>query len=130
VFYCDCHCNNPTVSHRLFIDGCKGKSPSNMYTVTGYLISCEGGKKCIKVYGDYVIKLWYSRGINELILMLQWLLLQIYDLGNRVNWTPSIYIYFVLILPASSQQNLYDIYHCCVYSTRLLMMDRETVWNM
>ena len=23
--------------------------------------------------------------------------------------------------------NLYDIYHCCVYSEKLLMMDRETV---
>jgi len=31
---------------------------------------------------------------------------------------------------ASSQHNLYDIYHCCVYSTKLLMMDRETVRNM
>ena len=26
--------------------------------------------------------------------------------------------------------NLYDIYHCCVYSENLLMMDRETVRNM
>jgi len=26
--------------------------------------------------------------------------------------------------------NLYDIYHCCVYSEKLLMMDRETVQNM
>jgi len=26
--------------------------------------------------------------------------------------------------------NLYDIYHCCVYSKKLLMMDRETVRNM
>jgi len=26
--------------------------------------------------------------------------------------------------------NLYDMYHCCVYSARLLMMDRETVRNM
>jgi hypothetical protein len=25
---------------------------------------------------------------------------------------------------------LYDIYHCCVYSKKLLMMDRGTVWNM
>ena len=23
--------------------------------------------------------------------------------------------------------NVYDIYHCCVYSEKLLMMDRETV---
>jgi len=27
-------------------------------------------------------------------------------------------------------ENLYDIYHCCVYSETLLMMDRGTVRNM
>ena len=26
--------------------------------------------------------------------------------------------------------NLYDIYHCCVYSEKLLMMNRGTVRNM
>jgi len=26
--------------------------------------------------------------------------------------------------------NLYDKNHCCVYSEKLLMMDRVTVWNM
>jgi hypothetical protein len=26
--------------------------------------------------------------------------------------------------------NLYDIHHCCVYSVKLLMMDRGTVRNM
>ena len=26
--------------------------------------------------------------------------------------------------------NLYDIYHCCLYSEKLLMMDRGTVRNM
>jgi hypothetical protein len=26
--------------------------------------------------------------------------------------------------------NLYDIYHCCVYSEEVLMMDRVTVRNM
>ena len=25
---------------------------------------------------------------------------------------------------------LYDVYHCCVYSEKLLMMDRGTVQNM
>ena len=29
-----------------------------------------------------------------------------------------------------TQQILYDIYHCCVYSEKLLMMDRGTVRNM
>jgi len=37
----------------------------------------------------------------------------------------------VLILRASKQSaNLYDMYHCCVYSEKLLMMDRGTVRNM
>jgi len=36
----------------------------------------------------------------------------------------------VLILLASCQQNLYDIYHCCANSEKLLMMDRGTVRNM
>jgi len=27
-------------------------------------------------------------------------------------------------------RKLYDIYHCCVYSERLLMMNRGTVRNM
>ena len=35
-----------------------------------------------------------------------------------------------LILLASCLQNLYDIYHCCVYSEKLLMIDRGTVQNM
>ena len=26
--------------------------------------------------------------------------------------------------------NLYDIYHCCMYSEKLLMVDRGTIWNM
>ena len=30
----------------------------------------------------------------------------------------------------SNQQNLYDIYHCCVYSAKLLMIGRGTVRNM
>jgi hypothetical protein len=33
--------------------------------------------------------------------------------------------------PASKlSANLYDINHCCVYSEKLLMMDRGTVRNM
>ena len=35
-----------------------------------------------------------------------------------------------LILLGSCNCNLYDIYHCCVYSAKLLMMDRGTVRNM
>jgi hypothetical protein len=36
----------------------------------------------------------------------------------------------VLVLLAKLSTTLYDIYHCCVYSEKLLMMDRETVRNM
>jgi len=38
--------------------------------------------------------------------------------------------YMSYILRASCQQNLYDIYHCCVYSEKLLTMNRGTVRNM
>jgi len=34
---------------------------------------------------------------------------------------------FANSLLTSCQQNLYDIYHCCVYSEKLLTMDRGTV---
>jgi len=34
------------------------------------------------------------------------------------------------ILLASCQHNLYDIYHYCVHSEKLLMMDRGTFRNM
>jgi len=36
----------------------------------------------------------------------------------------------ILILFASCQTNLYDVYHGCVYSEKLLKMDRGTVRNM
>jgi hypothetical protein len=32
--------------------------------------------------------------------------------------------------PHNLSANLYDIYHCCVYSEKLLMKDRGTVQNM
>ena len=36
----------------------------------------------------------------------------------------------LLILLASCQHNLYDIHHCCVYSEKLLTIDRGPVLNM
>jgi len=47
------------------------------------------------------------------------------QLASRIRTDSS-----VLILLASCQQTLYDIYHCSVYSEKLLMMDRGTVRNM
>jgi len=32
--------------------------------------------------------------------------------------------------PDPADRKLYDIHHCCVYSEKLLMMDRGTVGNM
>jgi hypothetical protein len=49
-----------------------------------------------------------------------------------------VYVIQVLLTACEQDQdetpklsaNLYDIYHCCVYSEKLLMMDRRTVRNM
>jgi len=46
---------------------------------------------------------------------------------QQQNYTSSV---LILILLASCQHNLYDIYHRCGYSEKLLMMDRGTVRNM
>jgi len=36
-----------------------------------------------------------------------------------------------ILIPACKQSaNMYDIYHCCVYSEKLLIMDRGNVRNM
>jgi len=42
-------------------------------------------------------------------------------------------VYVIQIQPDPARKlstNLYNIYHCCVYSEELLMMDRGTVRNM
>jgi len=47
-------------------------------------------------------------------------------------------VYVIQVLLTASEQdqdgtlsaNLYDIYHCCVYSEKLLMMDRGIVRNI
>ena len=46
------------------------------------------------------------------------------------RFAESLRIGSVLILLAGCQQNLYDIHHRCVYSEKLLMMDRGTFRNM
>jgi len=35
----------------LFMNGCNGKSPSNMYTLKGILMSCESRKMCQCLWG-------------------------------------------------------------------------------
>ena len=54
---------------------------------------------------------------------------------QSVNSSFSLYIQqwymSYCLLPARKlSANLYDIYHCCVYSEKLLMMDKGTVPNM
>jgi hypothetical protein len=46
------------------------------------------------------------------------------------QWYMSYTYADILILLAMVYAELYDIYHCCVYSEKLLMMDRGTVRNM
>ena len=41
-----------------------------------------------------------------------------------------IIISSILILLARCEKNVYDIYHCCAYSEKLLMIDRGTVRNI
>jgi len=38
-----------------------------------------------------------------------------------------VYVIQVLLIARDLSANLYDIYHCCVYSEKLLMMDRGTI---
>jgi hypothetical protein len=46
-------------------------------------------------------------------------------------WTVPLYIIRSFHCPARKvSANLYDIYHCCVYSGKLLTMDRGTVRNV
>ena len=44
--------------------------------------------------------------------------------------TVMLYVIQVLLTARKMSINLYDINHCCVYSEKLLMMDRVTVRNM
>jgi len=46
---------------------------------------------------------------------------------NSLTWNCRL---FAGISTCKLSANLYDIYHCCVYSEKLLMMDRGTVRNM
>jgi len=45
-------------------------------------------------------------------------------------WTLPLSIIRSLLTACELSANMYDIYHCCVYSEELLMMDRGSVRNM
>ena len=50
---------------------------------------------------------------------------------SKNNFEKSLHLVGFIPDPVRWQSaNLYDIYHCCVYSQKLLMIDRETFRNM
>ena len=66
---------------------------------------------------------------NIPLLCVQW---KTHDDGQR-NCTKHVQFYSKNIRPDSPRklsENLYEIYHSCVYSEKLMMMDRGTVRNM
>ena len=46
------------------------------------------------------------------------------------RFADSLLFYYKNFADSLLSANPYDIYHCCLYSEKLLMMDRETVRNM
>ena len=64
------------------------------------------------------------------LLCVQW---KTPDDGQR-NYPKHVEFYsknkFEKLVDLVQSANLYDIYRCCVYSEKLPMMDRGTVWNM
>ena len=59
----------------------------------------------------------------------QWYFSQIYFWNKTLHVSDSSSVYHQEFFTVHTG-NLYDIYHCCVYSEKLLMMDRGTVQNM
>jgi len=53
----------------------------------------------------------------------------IFGIKLYMFWTVPLFIIRSFSL-YTQQWYMYDIYHCCVYSEKLLMMDRGTVRNM
>jgi len=52
-----------------------------------------------------------------------------YDNLN-ISGRPQLFLGFRPDPARKLSANLYDIYHCCVYGEKILMMDRGTVRNM
>jgi len=87
----------------------------------------DGERNCLKHVEFIQKKIWeisasswfYYKNILRTFCLLRLLC----HTGSGLNWfRPD---------PARKlSANLYDIYHCCVYSEKLLMMDRGTVRNM
>jgi len=103
-------------------------------------------KKYIYIYG-YRIKSFSHDRIKSTHLTLERLLIisQIYFWNKTIHVSDSFSVHhhesstvhtamvYVIQLASGARDlsaNLYDVYHYCVYSGKLLMMDRGTVRNM
>jgi len=79
----------------------------------------------MKLYVFQTVPLFNIRSF--LLYTQQWCMLYKYDdslqAGSEWNW-------FHPDPACKPSANLYDIYHCCVYNEKLLMMDKGTVRNM
>jgi len=53
-----------------------------------------------------------------------------YSEGPATGHLETGFSWFHCVYMQMLSANLYDIYHCCVYSEKLLMLDRGTVRNM
>ena len=112
---------------------------SNSICHTGLLTACELDQDGTEFHPDKFIIIKPTRRTNISTLFLEWNSTcfrqflhpssgvfhcthsnSICQDGTRFHPDPARKLY----------ANLYDIYHCCVYSEKLLMMDRGTVRNM
>jgi len=100
----------------------------------------------IKLYMFQIVRLSIIRSFS--LYTQQWYMLYRFvdslRAGSGCNWFGSTeLVWFFFCTPPAAEPNqfrpdparklsanLYDIYHCCVYSEKLLMMDIGTVRNM
>jgi len=80
----------------------------------------------------YVLIIKPTRCTNFSILFLEWKLYMFWTVPLSIirSFSPYTLTRFCPDPARKLSAILYDIYHCCVYSEKLLMMDRGTVWNM
>jgi len=77
---------------------------------------------------NFVRKVYYNK-TNQMHKFLKFIL------GMKVYMFRTVPLSFIRSFSPYTQQwymleNMYNIYHCCVYGEKLLMMDRGTVRNM
>jgi hypothetical protein len=86
-------------------------------------------RKTVKVTVGYRLNNWSFRLLFLQINQLDALISQIYFWNETLPVSDSYSVHHQKFLTVHTAK-LYDIYHCCVYSLKLLMIDRGTVRNM